>query len=129
MLFWERFYDLCLKNNLKPNAVCKTLELSNAAATHWKKGAIPNADAVLKISYYFDCSTDYLLGRSDSPRKSMEIINKSEQCDSDEQQKRLMDNYDKMNSIGQQALVSYSGYLVEQPENLKADREDNKIVS
>lgn len=62
-MFWDVFYNLCTENNIKPNAVCKKLELSTATATHWKKGTIPNGDALLKIADYFQCSVDYLLGR------------------------------------------------------------------
>lgn len=65
MLFWKRFYDLCIENNTKPNAVCNLLGLSTATATHWKNGTVPKADAVLAISDYFGVSTDYLLGRAE----------------------------------------------------------------
>lgn len=62
-MFWEVFVKLCNIKGLKPNNACKDLNLSNATATHWKNGAIPNADTLCKIADYFDCSVDYLLGR------------------------------------------------------------------
>jgi len=66
-MFWDIFYNLCVSNGIKPNAVCKELNLSNATATHWKSGAIPKGDALIKIADYFGCSVDYLLGRTENP--------------------------------------------------------------
>ena len=65
MKFWSRFYELCIKNNKKPNNVCNTLGFSTATATHWKNGTVPKADVLIIIADYFDCSVDYLLGRTD----------------------------------------------------------------
>lgn len=129
MLFWERFYDLCLKNDVSPNAVCSELELSNSAATHWKKGVIPKADAVLKVSYYFDCSTDYLLGRSNNLEKSTEKVKKEDCCNPDKQKETLLDNYEKLNDKGKKELVRLSEFTLGNPDYLKEDCEDNKNVS
>ena len=68
MKFWSRFYELCIKNNKKPNNVCNTLGFSTATATHWKNGTVPKADVLIIIADYFDCSVDYLLGRTDTPQ-------------------------------------------------------------
>ncbi len=65
-MFWDNFLSLCTAQNIKPNTVCKELGFSNAASTHWKNGTLPNTEALLKISQYFDVSVDYLLGRSDN---------------------------------------------------------------
>ena len=66
-MFWQRFYNLCEQNNSKPNSVAKNLGFSTATCTHWKDGAVPKADAVVKIADYFNVSVDYLLGRTDYP--------------------------------------------------------------
>ncbi len=66
-MFWERFYKLCRQSRVTPNTVCKTMNLSNATATHWKNGCIPKGDVLCDIADYFHCSVDYLLGRTDSP--------------------------------------------------------------
>lgn len=62
-MFWEQFYKLCVLKNIAPNTVCKELALSNATATHWKNGKLPGSDTLTKIADYFNCPTDYLLGR------------------------------------------------------------------
>ena len=67
MPFWERLNGMCDKHKCKPNTIAKELGLSNATATKWKNGAIPNGETLAKIADYLDCSVDYLLGRTDNP--------------------------------------------------------------
>ena len=61
MGFWDTFYSLCEVKKEKPNTVCSNLGLSTATATSWKKGSSPNGETLLKLSQYFNVSTDYLL--------------------------------------------------------------------
>ena len=62
-MFWNTFFTECQNQGTSPNAVCKEIGLSNAAATGWKKGTSPKADALCKIADYLGVSVDYLLGR------------------------------------------------------------------
>lgn len=66
VVFWNRFYNLCLKNNTRPNPVAKAVGISSGVLSKWKnENTIPNGEALLKIADYFDCSIDYLLGHTD----------------------------------------------------------------
>lgn len=76
-MFWDIFYALCMENGTTPNAVCKKLNLSNATATHWKNGTMPKGDVLSSIADCFNCSVDYLLGRTDSPEISQNYSNNS----------------------------------------------------
>ena len=67
-MFWQRFYDLCVKMGTKPNPVGKITGISSATITQWKQGSIPSGESLAKIADYFDCSIDYLLGRTDNPQ-------------------------------------------------------------
>lgn len=65
-LFWERFYNACVTKGTKPNPVAKEINISSGIVTKWKtSGALPNGETLIKIADYLDCSTDYLLGRTD----------------------------------------------------------------
>lgn len=64
-MFWDRFYNLCIENNTKPNRVCKELGFSTATASHWKAGQRPGSESLNKIAQYFDVSVDYLLGKTE----------------------------------------------------------------
>lgn len=66
-MFWERLNILCTENKCKPNTITKNIGLSTATATKWKRGEIPNGKTLIMIADYFDCSVDYLLGRTDNP--------------------------------------------------------------
>lgn len=63
-MFWNIFIELCEKNNIKPNPLAEKIGVSSGVITKWKNGSIPNVEALLKISDYFNVSIDYLLGRS-----------------------------------------------------------------
>jgi transcriptional regulator with XRE-family HTH domain len=44
----------------------KIMNVEPATVTNWEKGnRFPKEDVLIKIADYFDCSTDYLLGRTD----------------------------------------------------------------
>ncbi len=64
-MFWQRFYELCGKSNTSPNNVAKALGLSSGSVTSWKNGKVPHHNTLIDIADYFDCSVDYLLGRTD----------------------------------------------------------------
>lgn len=66
-MFWERFEFLCKKNGEFPNTVGKNIGVSSGICTKWKNGVIPKGEILIKIAEYFDCSVDYLLGRTDNP--------------------------------------------------------------
>lgn len=73
MNFWDIFYDLCSRNNIKPNPLGKKLGFSSGTMTLWKNGTIPNGETLKKIADYFNCSVDYLLGRTDTPNVSGDL--------------------------------------------------------
>lgn len=58
-MFWEIFVSLCNEKGTSPSAVCKEVGLSNATATHWKKGAQPGSYALKKLSDYFGVPVNY----------------------------------------------------------------------
>ena len=60
-MFWNKFIYLCEHNNVKPNTVGKELGITSGTITGWKKGAVPNSDALNKIANYFDTTVEYLL--------------------------------------------------------------------
>ncbi len=83
-------------NNVKPTVVSKSIGLSDAIPTKWKNGAIPKAEILLKLGEYFDCSVDYLLGRTENPqahKTSNTLIEESNHFDFSEDKKRLLEMY------------------------------------
>lgn len=79
-MFWNVFYTLCIQNGEKPNNVAQKLNISSGVVTKWKNGSIPNVEALVKLSDYFQVSIDSLLGRTDGilahqPNNSRNIVN------------------------------------------------------
>lgn len=86
--------------------MCKELGFSSAAATHWKSGANPNADVLLKISDYFDVSVDYLLGKTDKKNKAT-----PEEQPISPKQKLLLDVSADMTDEDIKKLIEYADLL------------------
>lgn len=115
MFFWERFYNLCINNNTTPNAVCKEIGLSTAAATHWKNGSMPAADILIKISEQFNISVDYLLG------------NESNTSELPEQDKKMLDMLHRLNKTGKEKAEQYLELLSLQYGTSDEDEIDEMI--
>ncbi len=69
MTFWERFYNLCIENNTKPNPLASKLGIASGTISGWKSGKKPNTNHLEQLCAYFNVSTDYLLGKSDMKKE------------------------------------------------------------
>lgn len=74
LLFWDRFYSLCVENETTPTNVVKAIGISHGATTKWKNGTNPNADVLVKIAQYFGVSIDYLMGLTDEKQRNLKVI-------------------------------------------------------
>lgn len=107
--FWEVFYSECQKQGTSPNAVCKAIGLSNAAATGWKNGTLPKADVLVKVADHLNVSVDYLLGRT--------MFHDLKQTVDDMRQKNAPDSEirsvieKKVNQLSDSQLDRLQGYL------------------
>lgn len=88
-MFWNIFYTECHNKGTSPNAVCKAIGLSNAAATGWKNGTLPKADILVKIADYLKCSVDYLLGREEQSKDALYSMHS--ELDNEHIKEELMD--------------------------------------
>lgn len=62
-MFWNNFVSLCNEKGKSPNAICKELGFSNATATYWKRGSVPNDSTLRKIADHFGVSVEQLTGK------------------------------------------------------------------
>ncbi|GEA30288.1 MULTISPECIES: helix-turn-helix domain-containing protein [Clostridium] len=61
-----RLKELREEKGLLGKDFAKIMSVEPATVTNWEKGnRFPKDDVLIKIADYFDCSTDYLLGRTD----------------------------------------------------------------
>lgn len=90
-MFYDRYIELCEKNNKKPYAVAKELGLSNSNVAQWKKGSTPRKEVVQRIAEYFNVSVAYLLtgeaqkekppGEGELTKDQKEIMDKLKKLD------------------------------------------------
>ncbi len=64
MTFWERFYNLCIEHNIKPNPLASKLGIASGTISGWKSGKKPNTNHLELLCGYFNVSADYLLGKT-----------------------------------------------------------------
>lgn len=64
---YEKIKELTNQNGISVRELEKRLGYSNGYFSKWKKVS-PNSDGLAKVADYFGVSTDYLLGRINTPR-------------------------------------------------------------
>lgn len=66
--FGVRLKHLREERKLLSKDFAKIMNVEPATITNWEKGnRFPKDSMLVKIADYFDCSTDYLLGRTETP--------------------------------------------------------------
>ena len=66
MIIAQRIKELRRDCNMTQAALAARVKCSQSMIVRWEKGECePTASAILALSYAFDCSCDYLLGRSE----------------------------------------------------------------
>lgn len=110
-MFWERFYNLCLRSGKRPNPVGKEIGLSSGIISKWKNGGIPNGETLIKLAKYFNVSIDYLLGLSPYIQINGELV--AMEYTDIELKKQIAENTAKLNNEGLTKVAQYSKDLVD----------------
>jgi transcriptional regulator with XRE-family HTH domain len=77
------------------NKLAKEAGFSQASTDRWKKGSLPNTDALIKICKYLNVSADYLLDLNDETPPPMsnqeqQLLEYFRQCDDGTQKSILL---------------------------------------
>lgn len=74
-MFFNNLELMCSNKKIKITQLLKELQLSKSAISRWRSGVLPNGEILIKIADFFECSIDYLVGRTDDPtwNKPIEI--------------------------------------------------------
>ena len=87
-MFFEKLNKLVRERNLTMNKLAKEAGFSQANTDRWKKGSMPNTDALIKICKFLNVSADYLLDLEDADPppelndEELQLINNFRLCDS-----------------------------------------------
>lgn len=64
--FCDRFRQLREESGVSMNQLARALDVSNAAICKWENGnAEPKVTYLIKLSEFFECTVDYLVGKTD----------------------------------------------------------------
>lgn len=62
-------FMLMSEQKITQKQLSDNIGVSEGNISDWKSGrAVPGTEALMKISQFFDCSIDYLLGRTENPK-------------------------------------------------------------
>lgn len=115
---------LMSEHNLSAYKLSKETGISDRLIGYWKNGdKLPGAENLIALANYFGISIDYLLGRTE---EQLAIIQVNEE---DPQEKKLFENYKKMNETAQRALIDYSDFMITKSENLKSTTDNSQMIS
>jgi len=65
-VFIKNLSELIKERQISLRQLEKELKINHSTLSRWLNGkTMPQADCLVKIADYFDCTTDFLLGRED----------------------------------------------------------------
>lgn len=88
-MFFEKLEKIVKEKEINLNQLAKNAGFSQASTDRWKKGSMPNTDALIKICKYLNVSADYLLDLDETPPppqltdQEQELLDHFRQCKPD----------------------------------------------
>ncbi len=97
------------KKNITQTKLSTEIEVSQEVISHYEIGqSKPNIENLIKLADYFNCSTDYLLNRTDNPVLLKSTPNASTELN------EFITKYQMLNKDKQNHLISYLNFLISQ---------------
>ena len=106
-----RLYELREEYNLTQDDIARAIQTSRTNIGRWEKGINePTASLIIALADFFQCSIDYLLGRSDD-FGNVTIKNSPSSLTSEEQE--LLNNYRSLPAPERAQASEYVNFLTE----------------
>jgi len=94
------------KKNLTQVRVSIDIEVSQELISQYERGiSLPTIPNLIKLSQFFSCSTDYLLGLTNNPEK-IDMLDKKGLENQD-----IIEKYNSLSAENKKNMVSYLEYL------------------
>lgn len=135
-MFFNNLELMCSNKKIKMTQLLKELQLSKSAISRWRSGVLPNGEILIKIADFFECSIDYLVGRTDDPtwrkatKNTAKVITKSPILSEKFEEPKIMLPY-----YPQSASAGNGNYLFESssewrnvPKNSKTEEADFMLM-
>lgn len=116
-MYNERIRELRKEKNITQKMLGEILNVADNTITEWEKGRTePSISSITALADFFQCSTDFLLGREDY-MGNITTINQSLQ----DSEIKLLDYWNKLNRSGQNRAVGFILGLLENQAYLKGN--------
>ena len=97
------------KKNITQTRLSVDLEVSQELISHYETGkSKPNIETLIKLAEYFNCSTDYLLERTNNPATVKELNKKDIEINN------IIDKYNSLSAENKKQFSNYLDYLSNQ---------------
>lgn len=125
-MFYDRFLELCDEKGVKPTNACIEAGLSRGLAAKWKstKTEKPSAEALEKMSAYFEKSIDEILNKQKTPsidggQKGAERKKAADpKADGDDESlEDIIPGYDSLTEENKNRLRDYAALLLAAQQN------------
>lgn len=94
------------KKNLTQVRVSIDVEVSQELISQYERGiSLPTIPNLIKLSQFFNCSTDYLLNLTNNPNR-VDMLNKQEL-----ENQSIIEKYNSLSAEDKKSMVSYLEYL------------------
>lgn len=94
------------RKNLTQVRLSIDMEVSQELISQYERGvSLPTVSNLIKLSNFFNCSTDYLLGLTSNPKKITSLNNR------ELENQLLIEKYHSLSKERQEHLLSYLDYL------------------
>lgn len=119
----KTLFDLRKENSKTQKEVALFLKISQQAYANYESSKRePDIETISKIADYFNCSVDYLLGKTETKKAPLQL---QESLTTDEQ--KLLNYFKELNDEGQYLLINQAQALV--TSGLYIKNKESKIHS
>ena len=118
MTFAEKSKYLRKEKNLSQVQLAESLKVSKACISMIEIGKNePTANTLLRYADFFECTTDYLLGREDD--FGIIAVQKEKASDLSEEELQLVKTYRRLNMKNRLHVSTYAEIRLEEQDNLQ----------
>ena len=122
-MFYDILNDLCKLHNTNITATLKSMGVSTSKGTAWKNGSTPNGDTLTKLADYFECSVDYLLGRTQDLKSHKETPS----IDTEGEVQEIINIFLNLNQEGRKRLMQQAEDISEIDKYKKCDDTEQDV--
>lgn len=97
------------KKHITQTKLSVDIEVSQELISHYETGkSKPNIETLIKLAEYFNCSTDFLIGRTNNPSTVKDLNTK------DIKISNIIDKYNSLSAENKKQFSNYLDYLSNQ---------------